>query len=178
VFLMGIGPIARWKDAPLPDLWTRLRWALLVSVVVALVLPFIGGHWSPLSAFGYWLAAWIVVTTIAMLRHQVRHASGSWAAAFRQQPRAWWGMVIAHLGVAVFVVGVTTVKTFEIERDVKMAPGDTLSVRNYAFRYDGVTEAKGPNYTAARATIVVTRNGNPDTTLYPEKRLYFSPTIR
>ncbi|HUL64562.1 MAG TPA: heme lyase CcmF/NrfE family subunit [Burkholderiaceae bacterium] len=174
VFLMGIGPIARWKDAPLPDLWTRLRWALLVSVVVALVLPFIGGHWSPLSAFGYWLAAWIVVTTIAMLRHQVRHASGSWAAAFRQQPRAWWGMVIAHLGVAVFVVGVTTVKTFEIERDVKMAPGDTLSVRNYAFRYDGVTEAKGPNYTAARATIVVTRNGNPDTTLYPEKRLYFT----
>ena len=174
VFLMGIGPIARWKDAPLPDLWTRLRWALLVSVVVALVLPFIGGHWSPLSAFGYWLAAWIVVTTIAMLRHQVRHASGSWAAAFRQQPRAWWGMVIAHLGVAVFVVGVTTVKTFEIERDVKMAPGDKLSVRNYAFRYDGVTEAKGPNYTAARATIVVTRNGNPDTTLYPEKRLYFT----
>jgi len=174
VFLMGIGPIARWKDAPLPDLWTRLRWALLVSTVVAVLLPFIGGRWSLLSAFGYWLAAWIVVTTIAMLRHQVRHASGTWMAALRQQPRAWWGMVLAHLGVAVFIIGVTTVKTFEIERDVKMSPGDTLSVRNYTFRYDGVTEAKGPNYNAARGTIVVTRNGRPDTTLYPEKRLYFT----
>jgi cytochrome c-type biogenesis protein CcmF len=174
VFLMGIGPIARWKDAPVPDLWTRLRWALLVSLVVAILLPFIGGHWSPLSAFGYWLAAWIIVTTIAMLRHQVRHASGPWLAALRQQPRSWWGMVVAHLGVAVFIIGVTTVKTFEIERDVKMAPGDTLSVRNYTFRYDGVTEVKGPNYRAARGTIAVTRNGNPDTTLHPEKRLYFT----
>src|SRR4030095_1403671 len=77
VFLMGIGPIARWKDAPLPDLWTRLRWALAVSVVVAVLLPFVGGHWSLVAALGYWLAAWIVVTTIAMVRHQVRNASGS-----------------------------------------------------------------------------------------------------
>ena len=172
VFLMGIGPIARWKDAPLPELWTRLRWSLAVSVVVALLLPFIGGHWSALSAFGYWLAAWIVVTTLAMVRHQVRHATGSAFAALRQQPRSWWGMVVAHTGIAVFIIGVTTVKTFEIERDVKMAPGDTLAVRNFTFRYGGVEEVKGPNYTAARGTITVTRNGSPVTVLYPEKRLY------
>jgi cytochrome c-type biogenesis protein CcmF len=172
VFLMGIGPIARWKDAPLPDLWTRLRWALAVAIVVAVVLPFVGGHWSPVSALGYGLAAWIVVTTIVMARHQVRNAAGSWSSALRQQPKAWWGMVVAHLGVAVFIVGVTTVKTFEIERDVKMSPGDTLTLRNYVFRYDGVAEVKGPNYTAARGTVAVTRNGSPMTTLYPEKRLY------
>jgi len=174
VFLMGIGPIARWKDAPVPDLWTRLRWSLLVSLVVALVLPLVGGHWSPLSAFGYWLAAWIVVTTLEMLRRQMRHAGGSWLGGLRQQPRAWWGMVVAHLGVAVFVIGVTSVKTFEIERDVKMAPGDTLAVRNYVFRYDGVSEVKGPNYTAARGVVEVTQDGSPVTTLYPEKRLYIA----
>jgi cytochrome c-type biogenesis protein CcmF len=172
VFLMGVGPIARWKDAPLPDLWTRLRWSLLVSLVVAVLLPFVGGHWSPLGAFGYWLAAWVIVTTLVLVRRQLRHANAGWLVAARQQPRAWWGMVAAHLGVAVFIIGVTTVKTFEIERDVKMAPGDTLTVRNYTFQYNGVTEAKGPNYTAARGTVSVTRNGNPMTILYPEKRLY------
>jgi cytochrome c-type biogenesis protein CcmF len=172
VFLMGVGPIARWKDAPLPDLWTRLRWALAVSLLVGLLLPFAGGHWSPLSAFGYWLAAWIIVTTFALVRHQIRHSSAPWLAALRAQPRAWWGMVVAHLGVAVFIIGVTTVKTFEIERDVKMSPGDTLAVRAYTFRYAGVTEAKGPNYTAARGTVEVTRNGSPVTVLHPEKRLY------
>ena len=173
VFLMGVGPIARWKDAPLPDLWTRLRWALAVSVVVALLLPFVGGHWSWLASFGYWLAAWIVASTVVLLRHQLRHATGSWLTAARQQPRAWWGMVVAHLGVAAFVVGVTTVKTFEIERDVKMAPGDTLTVRNYTFQYNGVTDVNGPNYTAARGTFAVRRaDGSPVTVLYPEKRLY------
>jgi cytochrome c-type biogenesis protein CcmF len=83
-------------------------------------------------------------------------------------------MVVAHLGIAVFIIGVTTVKTFEIERDVKMAPGDTLTVRNFTFRYDGVTEAKGPNFTAARGTVVVSRNGSEYTTLHPEKRLYLT----
>ncbi len=174
VFLMGVGPIARWKDAPLPDLWVRLRWALAVSVVVALLLPFVGGSWSALSAFGYWLAAWVIVTTIAMVRYQVRHATGSWLAALGQQPRSWWGMVVAHLGIAVFIIGVTTVKTFEIERDVQMAPGDTLAVKTFTFRYDGAVEKKGPNYTAALGTVTVTRNGNPVTVLHPEKRLYVS----
>src|SRR5437762_6650671 len=87
VFLMGIGPAARWKDAPLPDLWSRLRWAFGVSLLVGVLLPFAGGHWSPLSAFGYWLAAWIIISTIALVRHQLRHASGPWLAAARQQPR-------------------------------------------------------------------------------------------
>jgi cytochrome c-type biogenesis protein CcmF len=174
VFLMGVGPIARWKEAPLPDLWTRLRWALAVSVVVALLLPLAGGRWSALSAFGYWLAAWVVITTLALVRNQVRNVSGSKLAALAQQPRSWWGMVIAHLGIAAFIIGVTTVKTFEIERDVQMAPGDTLAVRNYTFRYDGALEKKGPNYTAAYGTVTVTRDGSPVAVLHPEKRLYVS----
>jgi cytochrome c-type biogenesis protein CcmF len=174
VFLMGVGPIARWKDAPVPDLWVRLRWALAVSVVVALLLPLAGGHWSALAAFGYWLAAWVIVTTLALVRHQVRHATGSWLTALGQQPRSWWGMVVAHLGIAVFIIGVTTVKTFEIERDVQMAPGATLSVRNFTFRYDGVVEKKGPNFTAALGTVTVTRDGSAVTVLHPEKRLYVS----
>jgi cytochrome c-type biogenesis protein CcmF len=174
VFLMGVGPVARWKSAPLPDLWTRLRWALGVSLVVALALPFVGGRFSPMIAFGYWLAAWIALSSAEQVRHQLRHAGGGRLAAALRQPRGWWGMMVAHLGIAVFIVGVTTVKGYEIERDVKMGVGDTLTLRDYTFRFVGVREARGPNYTAARGTVEVTRDGKPFAVLHPEKRVYFA----
>ena len=81
-------------------------------------------------------------------------------------------MLVAHLGVAVFVVGVTLVKGYEIEKDVRMQPGETVELGGYTFRFDGVEEVKGPNYGAARATIDVTRNGKPFTVMHPEKRIY------
>jgi cytochrome c-type biogenesis protein CcmF len=81
-------------------------------------------------------------------------------------------MVTAHIGVAVFVVGVTLVKAYEAERDAHMKPGDSVALGAYAFRLDGITNVKGPNYVAARATVAVTRNGKPVKVLYPERRVY------
>ena len=60
VFLMGLGPLARWKRAELPTHATQLKWAFATAVVLALVLPFVGGRWSPGIAFGLLLALWIV----------------------------------------------------------------------------------------------------------------------
>ncbi len=179
VFLMGVGPIARWKQAPLPDLWVRLRWALMVSLVLGLVLPFLGKledglPWSPMSAFGYWLAVWVALATVEAVRYQIRHQQGSVLARLAQQPRGWWGMVLAHLGIAVFIVGVTSVRSFQVERDVKMAPGDTVAVHGYTFRFDGVGERAGPNYSAARGTVTLLKNDRPIDVLHPEKRIYFA----
>jgi cytochrome c-type biogenesis protein CcmF len=81
-------------------------------------------------------------------------------------------MVVAHLGVAVFVVGVTLVKGYEAERDLKMKPGDSVELAGYAFLLEDVSAADGPNYRAARARIAVSREGRPVTVLYPEKRVY------
>jgi cytochrome c-type biogenesis protein CcmF len=179
VFLMGVGPIARWKSAELPDLWVRLRWALVISLVIGLLLPFAGAAedglpWSPMAAFGYWLAAWVVLATLQMIRHQIRHAQGSLLARLGAQPRAWWGMVMAHLGVAVFIVGVTSVRGYEVERDVKMAPGDTITVDEYTFKFNGVKEVVGPNYRAAEGDVTLLKRGKPIDTLNPQKRIYFA----
>jgi cytochrome c-type biogenesis protein CcmF len=179
VFLMGVGPIARWKSAELPDLWVRLRWALMISLVIGLLLPFAGAAedglpWSPMAAFGYWMAAWIVVSTLDMIRHQVRHAPGSIAAKLAAQPRGWWGMILAHLGVAVFIVGVTSVRGFEVERDVKMVPGDTVAVHGYTFRFNGVREVRGPNYNAAEGNFTLLKRDKVIDTLEPQKRIYFA----
>jgi cytochrome c-type biogenesis protein CcmF len=95
--------------------------------------------------------------------------------SLRKRPRgsrAYLGMVLAHLGVAVFVVGVTLVKSYESDRDANLKPGETLQLGGYLFRLDEVTNVRGPNYIAARAQVTVTRNDRPVTVLYPEKRLY------
>ena len=174
LFLMGIGPLARWKKASLPGLAVRLRWAFGVSVVVGLLLPFALGHWSPLVSLGLLLAFWIAASGVVQLRERVRNASSgaSIRARLATTPRAYYGMLLAHLGVAVFVVGVTLVKGYENQRDVRMGPGDTVTLSGYVFRFDGVHKVNGPNYVADRAEIHVSRGGKTVTRMHPEKRVY------
>jgi cytochrome c-type biogenesis protein CcmF len=160
LFLMGVGPLARWKRASLPELAVLLRWALAISLALGLLLPLALGQWSAMVGFGLTLAAWIFITGILSFRK-------TW-----KQTRAHYGMVLAHVGVAVFVVGVTLVKGYESELDLKMRPGDAATLGGYEFRMEGVGNVKGPNYVAAQARIAVTRNGRPMTTLYPERRVY------
>ncbi|HLQ02411.1 MAG TPA: heme lyase CcmF/NrfE family subunit, partial [Burkholderiales bacterium] len=174
LFLMGIGPLARWKKASIPDLATRLRWAFAASLVAALLLPLALGRWSALVAFGLLLAAWVAASGVVQLYEKVRNAAGGTSAwtRLRGTPRATYGMLLAHFGVAVFVAGVTLVKGYESERDVRMEPGDTVELGGYTFRFDGVRDVQGPNYVAAHASIHVSRDGRTVTMLHPEKRIY------
>ncbi|MCC6245311.1 MAG: heme lyase CcmF/NrfE family subunit [Gemmatimonadaceae bacterium] len=174
IFLMGVGPLARWKEAQVPELWQRLRWALAVSVVTALLLPVAIGQWKPLVSFGFLLALWIATTTVVNVKGRIGDVRGGGGilAQLRRQPRSYWGMILAHLGVAVFIVGVTTVKGYESERDVRMAVGDTVTVGGYVFRFDGTTPVTGPNYRAARGTFEVSKDGQRVRALQPEKRTY------
>jgi len=172
VFLMGVGPLARWKQATLPDLWQRLKWALAVSLVTALLLPFAAGTWKPMVSFGLLLAAWIVTTTVVNIRERGRGVRGGIVAQLARQPNSYWGMIVAHLGIAVFIIGVTMVKGYETERDVRMNIGDKVTVGGFTLRFDGTSETTGPNYRAARGSFDVSRNGQHVTTQFPEKRMY------
>jgi len=171
-FLMGVGPLARWKQASIPDLARRLRWAAGVSIATALLAPLATGEWKAGVAFGLLLAFWIVAATIVSIRDRMSGPRAGAVARLRRQPRSYWGMVTAHLGIAVCIVGITMVKGYESERDVKLNVGDTVTVAGYVFRFDGVTPQRGPNYQAARAAVAVSRNGVYVETLYPEKRMY------
>ena len=176
MFLMGIGPIARWKKASLPELAVRLRWAFVASVVTALVLPFVLGEWKPLVALGLMLALWIVSTSVLNIRDRVKTTSGQLSVfqKLRTQSRSYYGMHLAHLGVAVFIVGVTLVTGYQYEQDVRMNMGDTVNAGGYVFRFNGVSNVMGPNYRAARADVDVMRNGEVVTKMFPEKRTYLS----
>jgi cytochrome c-type biogenesis protein CcmF len=175
IFLMGIGPLARWKEASLPDLARRLRWAAGISVVVAVATGWLAGRISFAATIGLFMAYWIVATLLTDLYERLHPAGSSWSEAprrARQLPRAMVGMMIAHLGVAAFCIGVSMVMTYQVERDVKMAIGDSTTVNGYTFTFRGTREVPGPNYMATQGLIEVTHNGNRLRDMRPEKRVY------
>jgi cytochrome c-type biogenesis protein CcmF len=176
LFLMGVGPIAKWKQASLPDLAGRLKWAAAVAVVTAVAVPFLMGRWSLVTALGLLLALWIAVAGVANLLERLKQLKASsnpaLGARLRSLPRGYWGMLVAHLGVAVFLVGVTMVRSYETEKDVRMMVGDTVQVGGYTFRLEGLDQIKGPNYDSTRGHVQVLRNGEKVVLLHPEKRVY------
>ena len=175
IFLMGVGPMARWKETSVPDLASRLKWAAGVSVVMALLTGWLAGSIHLLASLGLLMAYWIVSSVATDIWERVRPEGKGFAEIRRkagQIPRALVGMMVAHIGVAMFCLGVTMVKTYEVESDVKMSVGDSTTVRGYAFTFKGVKQIQGPNYDATRADIEISRNGSKITQLSPEKRVY------
>ena len=175
VFLMGVGPLARWKETDLPSLALRLRWAAAISVVASLATGALAGEVRPVSTLGLVMAFWIAASVATDVWERVHPAGAAWADAgtrARQIPRALVGMMVAHLGIAAFCFGVVMVKTYEVERDVKMAVGDSTTVRGYTFVFNGVKELQGPNYVAMQGQMQVTRNGGVPLEMRPEKRIY------
>lgn len=171
IIMMGLGPIARWKQASVPDIWLRVRWAFAASMVIAILLPLVLGKWTPLIALGFMLAFWVICTGFLDLRKRIGK-EGSLMQRLKSQSRSYYGMQLAHLGIAVFVIGVTMVKGYETERDVRMNVGDTVEAGGYVFRFDGITEQQGPNYTAARGHMVIKKGERIVGELFPEKRSY------
>lgn len=164
IVVLGAGPLARWKGDELPSLARRLRWAAMATVVVPAATAVIAGRASAWSIAGYALATWVTAGVLV----------DAWA--WRRQPaqvnRALAGMWVAHLGVAMFIAGVTGVRTHEQELDVRMAPGQTAELRGYTFRFEGTTPVQGPNYAAMQGRVTVLQGDDVLAELRPEKRVY------
>ncbi len=175
VFLMGVGPLARWKETDLPSLALRLRWAAAVAVLAALGVGALAGEVRPVSTLGLVMAFWVAASVATDLWERVHPAGSHWSHAYgkaRHIPRSLVGMMVAHLGIAAFCFGVVMVKSYEVERDVKMAVGDTTTVRGYTFTFGGVKELQGPNYVAMQGQMQVVREGGAVLEMRPEKRVY------
>jgi cytochrome c-type biogenesis protein CcmF len=167
LFLVAAGPFARWKEASARAIARRLAVPAAVAIAAGIGVPLALGGWQPLAALGVALAAWVACATAVNIRARI-------AAAGARQPRAWYGMHFAHLGLAVCVTGVTLVKGYESEKDVRMAPGETVAIGPYQLRFVGVKELDGPNYHASRGELTLERDGRVLRTMRPEKRTYFS----
>ena len=171
LFLLGVGPLARWRAAPVPQLAQRLRWAAGVGAATAAFAPMLLGPWTPLVSLGLGLAAWIAASSFTAAFERVRPQPGQ-PLRLRALAGSAGGMLLAHLGVAVFAAGVTVVGGFASEKDLRMRPGETADIGGLSFRLDGLAQREGPNYLALQATITVTQDDKAVATLRPERRLY------
>jgi cytochrome c-type biogenesis protein CcmF len=169
---MVIGSFARWKSDSVAELTKKLRPVAIVSVLLGCTAPLLAGAWSALVALGLTLAFWIVLASMLQIYRQIKDTVN-----WKSTPMSFWGMHVAHIGIAVFVVGVTMVKGYETEKDVRMALGDTVSVGGYTFRLTGIRSEPGPNYTADVGDVELSRDAKVLRILHPEKRTYFSSSM-
>ena len=172
--LVGIGAMSRWRGDDAGALAKRLRWALLISLIAGLLAPLIAAgeyRWS--AALGLVLAFWVIASTIRGVQERVRGRAGRWST-WKTIPRGYYGMVIAHLGIAVFAIGVTLTSVYSVERDVRLEPGGEFELGPYVYRFDGARRVAGPNFDASEGAVHISRDGEPVAQLAPQKRLYRS----
>ena len=176
MFLMGIGPIARWKKSSVPELAVKLKWAFAIAVISALLMPFAMGDWSILVSFGLLMATWIALAGLVNLWTRLKQMSSgegrTLLGSLLAIPNAYYGMLFAHWGVAVFIVGVTLVNGYEVEKDVKMSLGNTVTIGEYTIRLDALKDLKGPNYTGVEGSMAILVDGKEVDRMFPQKRLY------
>jgi cytochrome c-type biogenesis protein CcmF len=171
---MGIGPSGNWKRSRGDELWRRLLPALIASLVVGLIFPFAyGGAFHAGTVLTVCLAGWIVASLLVEARHKARNAP-SLGAGLARLSRGWWGMVIAHLGMAVTTLGIGLTTIYSEEHDVRMVPGSSDVVAGYEYRFEGTEPVRGPNYVGERGTVVVSHGDRVIATLHPEKRRYLA----
>lgn len=171
--LLGVGPLARWKQDNAKSLGLRLYKTFVMSLLLGLALILIAlGPTSALVTLSLLLAFWVALSTLRGLKGRLVHQD-FWGS-LRRLPFGYAGMLLAHLGVAVFIVGVTIVSVYEIEKDVRLNTGDAHTIDKYRMVFRGVETVQGENYQAQRGTVEVFKGDKQITTLYPEKRVYKS----
>ena len=174
--IMGIGPLIRWKKAKKGELRKQLLHPSVISLSLGLLFPFLyDGSFNLMASFGVILALWVFLVVVKDLRNQALNKQGGYQ--FSKITLSQWGMTIAHMGIAVTIVGVTLVSSYEKEVSVKMFTNDTVSVSGYDVTFKGIKAVKGPNYSAEQGQLEVHQGDKFIALLQPERRTYLVQTM-
>ena len=168
--VISVGVLVRWKDTPVKWLAGMLAPVLVASVVLAVIATFLHGdfHWAVLAVC--LLAFWVILAGARDILDKTRHKG--LLKGLTALGRSYWGMQIAHLGFAVCAVGVVLTSLGSYERDLRMAPGDSVELGGYRFQFVGAVHHEGPNFTSDKGTVRVFAGERQLRVLHPEKRLY------
>ncbi|MBT6275230.1 MAG: heme lyase CcmF/NrfE family subunit [Chromatiales bacterium] len=170
--VLGIGPLTRWKHDRVTEVARRLG-ALAIGALgfgvfaTALVYP----PGSLLVVVALAIAAWVILTSLKSVQARLANKSNKLRALWNL-PREFVGMVLAHIGLGIFIIGATLASTYSLEKDVALKPGESHQLGGYRFEFRGVTSSPGVNYQAERGEIVVYDGAQQIRVLHPEKRFY------
>jgi len=163
----GIGINVRWKGDAMQRVFKEVGAWMAASIIIALALTFLilpYFHWG--AWLGLTLAVWLLLTHIDFLKTRLRGRS------WRSVPLGVYGMTLAHLGMAVFIVGITVTSIYSLEKDVGMGVNDKYEMGGYQFVFKGVKQVAGPNYQANQGTFEVYQHDKRIAILHPQKRIY------
>ena len=175
VIIMGIGPFLSWKRADLPGVWQRLRWALALALGVAAVVWYLQTDGPLLAVVSLAIAAWLFAASAREWGLRVKLFEAPFkesARRVRNLPRAAHGMTLAHLGVAVLILGFVGSSAWKEERTLFAEPGTSIEIAGFEVVFEGVEGVRGPNYVAQQGELRVLRDGVELTRLRPERRKY------
>ena len=170
---MAVSPFSRWRRTPVKRLVNQWKPLAASLVIVSIMVWLFAASFEIVPVLVVSVALWIFVCLGLDLWEKVENKTDKFRAIFKQTP-SYYGMMIAHFGIAVALTGVTLTTYFSKEEDVRMQPGDVVNVGGYQFKFNGVKEVLGPNFRAEQGNFSVTRDGKPVTTMRPEKRYFFS----
>ena len=171
-FILGIGPLVKWRRDEISAIRTPVMISLVMMIALGFGLPYlIGDRITATSVMGMMMSAIIVILSLYEMHTRAIHRHSFLTGIFKLS-RSHWGMVLAHLGVAMTVFGIAMSHNFSIEKDVRMREGDSVQILDYNFTFKGLKITDGANYQGGTADIEITRNGKPEATLHAEKRFY------
>ena len=170
-FFVGIGVLSRWRQDSVSRLWQLVMLPLGASLLMGFALALLPQQFTWSAFIGLSLAAWTTLGVALGIYDRLRHKPHKWLA-LKDQPLSIWAMSLAHLGIAVFIVGVTLVSTYSQEKDIRLAPHESLHLAGYDFLFHGVQPTEGINYDAHEGHFTVTQNERVVADLYPQKRIY------
>jgi cytochrome c-type biogenesis protein CcmF len=174
--VVGLGMLLRWKKDSIQTLAVRVRWLIVGCVLGGLLLPLLMPFYSWAAVLGLTLALWTVAMTGLSLADRVGVQGFSWQR-LASIPSGFYGMTIAHLGISVFVIGITLTSVYSVEKDIRLAPEETVDMSGYIFQFHGVKQTEGVNYVAQQAFVTVSHNGEQVAKLEPQKRVYKVQTM-
>ena len=170
--LLGIGPLVKWRRDQFSEIRTPVVVSVIVMAIAGFALPYFLHNKLTISvALGSMMSVIIVLLSLYEMKQRATHRE-SFFKGITKLSRSHWGMILAHLGVAMTVWGIAFSQNFSVERDVRMAVGDTVQIADYDFKFTGVSDANGPNYMGGKAQIDISKDGKPEATLFAEKRFY------
>ena len=171
-FILGIGPLVKWRRDQISAIRTPVVISLVMMIALGFGLPYlVGNRITATSVMGVMMSVIIVILSLYEMHTRATHRHSFLTGMFKLS-RSHWGMVLAHLGMAMTVFGIAMSHNFSIEKDVRMREGDSVQILDYNFTFKGLKITDGANYQGGTADIEITRNGKPEATLHAEKRFY------
>jgi len=175
ILVMGLGPFLHWKRGDAMIAAPKLKIAAAITILGAALTYAMIDRATVLATFGIGLSIWLLMSTLSELAGRIHLGKVPFAESWRRlkrQPRASWGMTLAHGGLAIAIAGMTASSAWTVESIQTMKPGDTVNVAGFDFTLRQVRQVPGPNYVAQRGTFDVTKGYSFKLTLEPEKRVF------